>query len=220
MVETPVDLEEGEPPAGPWEVVRTGALAAMVLGAAGQVLGRPRIIGIDGRGGAGKTWLADALAALVPRSAVVHSDDVAWHHSFFGWGGLMATHVLEPLRAGRDVDYRPPGWVEKGRPGSVAVPAGLDVVWVEGCGVISRQLSPLLDASVWVQVDRRAAGRRLLARDGSSAEQLQLIEDWDREERPLRLQERPWERADVVVTTGSDRVPVPPDHVAVAPPVR
>jgi hypothetical protein len=213
-------LEEGEPLAGPWEVIPVSALAERLMAAAGAPSGRPRIIAVDGRGGAGKTRLADALAAHVPQSATVHTDDVAWHHSFFGWGEIMAAHVLEPLRAGEAVDYRPPGWIDKGRPGSIALPRGLDAVWIEGCGSIRRQLAPFVDASVWMQVDRHEAERRLLARDGDSQAQLQLIEAWDREERPFRLQEQPWKHATVVVAAGSALVQTPPGHVAVAPPVR
>ncbi len=128
--------------------------------------------------------------------------------------------MLGPLRAGGPVDYRPPGWIDKGRPGSIALPRGLEAVWVEGCGIIRRQLAPFVDASVWMQVDRHEAERRLLARDGSTEAQLQLIEAWDREERPLRLQEQPWKHASVVVAAGSALVHTPPEHVAVAPPVR
>lgn len=212
-------LEQGEPPAGPWRVVPLNALAEQLMTAAGSPGGRPRIIAIDGRGGAGKTRLAEQLLACVPRSAAVHTDDLAWHQSFFGWAGMLADHLLEPLRAGAAVDYRPPAWAERGRPGSIAVPAGLDVVWVEGSGVLRRELAPLLDASVWMQVDRREAERRLLARDGDSPAQLQLIEDWAREEHPLMLEEQPWKHATVVVAAGSALVHTPPAHVAIAAPV-
>ena len=200
-----IALGAGEPPGGPWEVVPVSALAEQLITAAGVPQGRPRISGIDGRGGAGKTRLAQAMAAHVPRSAVVHTDDVAWHHSFFGWAGLMATHVLEPLRAGEAVDYRPPGWVDRGRQGSIALPRGLDAVWFEGCGIVRRELAPLLDCSVWMQVDRHEAERRLLARDGDSPAQLQLIEEWDREEGPLRLREQPWRHATVLVAAAVAR---------------
>lgn len=215
-----MSLHPGEPAAGPWRVVPVAALAEQLMAAAGAPERRPRIIAIDGRGGAGKTRLAERLAAGVPRSGTVHTDDLAWHHSFFGWTAMLAEHVLEPLRRGEAVDLRPPAWVERGRPGSITVPGGLDAVWVEGTGIVRRRLAPLLDASVWMQVDRHEAEGRLLARDGSSPAQLQLIADWDREERPLLLAEQPWAHATVVVAAGSTLVPTPPDHVAIAPPVR
>jgi hypothetical protein len=39
------------------------------------------VIGIDGRGGAGKSTLAERFRRAVPNSAVVHTDDVAWNHA-------------------------------------------------------------------------------------------------------------------------------------------
>lgn len=212
-------LEDGEPAAGPWQSVALSELAERLAPAAGAPQGRPRVVAVDGRGGAGKTTLVRALRALVPRSAVVHTDDVAWHHSFFDWAGLLAEHVLEPLRRGEAVDYRPRAWAERARPGSIVVPAGLGTVWVEGTGVIRRALAPLLDAAVWVQVDRDVAARRLVERDGSSAEQRRLVEEWDREERPFLLAQRPWLHATLVVAGSPAPEPARQGHVYVAPPV-
>ncbi|TYP84894.1 uridine kinase family protein [Blastococcus xanthinilyticus] len=213
-----MQLEQGEPAAGPWRVVPLGELVEQ-LHAAGDVSGRPRIVAIDGRGGAGKSTLVQRLLAHVPRSAVVHTDDVAWHHSFFDWAGVLAEHVLEPLRRGAGVDFRPPSWVERGRPGSVVVPAGLETVWVEGTGVLRSGLAPLLDASVWVQVDRRDAGRRLLDRDGDSPEQQRHVEEWLREEHPFLLREQPWSSATLVLAGSPVVGHVPDTHVVLAPPV-
>lgn len=219
MTGTAMALEPGEPAAGPWRVVPVGELVEHLHIAAGTPAGRPRIVAVDGRGGAGKSTLVQRLQAQVPRSAVVHTDDVAWHHSFSGWAAVLAEHVLEPLRRGAAVDYRPRPWADRGRQGSIRVPAGLDTVWVEGTGVVRRELAPSLDASVWMQVDRLEAERRLLDRDGDAPDQLQLVEDWAREEHPFMLTEQPWKHATVVVA-GS---PVPDRtstrHLLVAPPV-
>ena len=87
------------------------------------------VVGVDGHSGSGKTTLARGLAALDRVTAVVHTDDLAWHHSFFGWGRLLIDHVLVPLQRGQTpISYRPPGWVARGRPGSVGVPAGATAV--------------------------------------------------------------------------------------------
>ncbi len=214
-----MELEPGEPAAGPWEVVPLEELVRRLRTAAGAPAGRPTVVAVDGRGGSGKSTLGERLRLAVPRSAVVHTDDLAWHHAFFDWAGLLATHVLEPLRQGLAVDHRPLAWVERDRPGSIVVPAGLDAVWVEGTGVLRRELAPLLDASVYVQADRREAARRLLVRDGDAPEQLQLIADWDREEHPFLLREQPWRHATLVVAGSRVVDELPSGHLAVAAPV-
>ena len=108
--------------------------------------GRPLlVVGIDGHSGSGKTTLARGLAALDGATAVVHTDDLAWHHSFFGWGQLLIDHVLVPLQRGQTpISYRPPGWVARGRPGSVSIPAGATAVLVEGVGACQREVRSFL----------------------------------------------------------------------------
>ncbi len=214
-----MELGPDEPAAGPWRLVTVDELVQFLVTAAGTHVGRPRVVAVDGRGGAGKSTLVERLAARVPSSAVVHTDDLAWHHAFFDWAGLLADHVLAPLRRGEAVDHRPAAWAARGRPGSIVVPAGVDTVWIEGTGVIREQLLPLLDASVWVQVDAADAGRRLLERDGDSPEQRRHVAEWDREERPFLREQRPWSRATLVVA-GSQVLPHDPEtHAAVAQPV-
>ncbi|MGN6090189.1 MAG: uridine kinase family protein [Actinomycetales bacterium] len=165
----------------------------------------PVVVAVDGRSGGGKSTLARLLQAAVPASAVVHTDDVAWHHSFFDWQELLATHVLAPLRAGQPISYRPPGWVAKGRPGAVEVPTGCALVLVEGVGAGRHELSDLVDAVVWVQSDLGEAQRRALVRDvaegaaADTAAALDFWEEWMREEMPFLAAQRPWERAAAVV---------------------
>jgi hypothetical protein len=71
----------------------------------------------------------------VSASAVTHTDDITWHHSRFGWSELLARSVLQPIRTGQPVGYRPPGW----------------------------EFAHLLDAVVWVQSDYAEAERRGIA---------------------------------------------------------
>ena len=65
------------------------------------------------------------LHVAVSASAVIHTDDITWHHSRFGWSELLARSVLQPIRTGQPVGYHPPGW----------------------------EFAHLLDATVWVQSD-------------------------------------------------------------------
>lgn len=90
----------------------------------------------------------------------MHTDDVAWHHPFFGWTELLADGVLRPARDGLAVSYRPPAWDERGRLGAIEVPAGTHWLVVEGVGAGRRELAGLLDAILWVQTDVEAAEQR------------------------------------------------------------
>ncbi|MET3934452.1 hypothetical protein ABIE00_002498 [Arthrobacter sp. OAP107] len=189
--------EVGEPDAGPWQAESLEVLVVRLLPAVGKRPDRPWIVAVDGRSGAGKTTLVDRLLARVPDSAVVHTDDVAWHLSFFDWADELRDGVLEPLLQGEAVHYRPPGWVARERPGAIALPVGRSVVWVEGSGSSRQALSDLIDASIWVQCDNLEAQRRLQARDGQEEEDLHR--EWEEQEIPFLLQDRPWERATVIV---------------------
>jgi hypothetical protein len=127
-------LHPGEVEASGWRVATLSDVVQQLRDAAPGVVGRPRVIAIDGRGGAGKSMLAEQLRTVVPASAVVHTDDIAWHHAFFDWTDLLVENVLRPLHRGEAVEFRPQAWIERGRPGVIRVPADLDVVWVKAPG--------------------------------------------------------------------------------------
>ena len=135
---------------------------------------------VDGRGASGKSTLANRLCAAVPACTVVSTDDVAWYHSFFGWAELIATGVLEPARRGESVSYRPPAWQERGRAGAIEVPAGRQLLLVEGVGAGRRELTDLLDAVVWVQSDFAEAERRDGRADDRDSQADQRDTDADR----------------------------------------
>ncbi|GAA0296925.1 uridine kinase [Streptomyces turgidiscabies] len=183
-----------------------------------DVTGRPRVIGIDGRGGAGKTTLAERLREAVPGSAVVHTDDVAWHHAYFDWGAVLVEHILRPLHRGAAVDFRPAAWTTHDRPGSITVPAGADFVWIEGTGVIREELAPWLDASVWIQGDLAEQEHALAVRDGVSPEQQEHVANWLREELPFMLREQPWARATMIVAGPPQTGHAQDTELVVAPP--
>jgi hypothetical protein len=192
-------LHPGETEAVGWRVV-TLLDAVQHLREASAVRGRrPRVIAIDGRGGAGKTTLAERLRAAVPHSFVVHTDDVAWNHAYFDWGTVLAENILQPLHRGEAVDFRPGAWIDHDRPGSITVPAGADTIWVEGTGVLRDELAPWLDAGLWLQGDLDEQERLLAARDGNSPEQQEHVANWLREELPFLLREQPWARATMIV---------------------
>jgi energy-coupling factor transporter ATP-binding protein EcfA2 len=217
-------LGPGEPVAGPWEAVSSAELVARVLDGAEAPDGRPLILAVDGRSGGGKSTLANLLADAMPLSAVVHTDDVAWNESMFDWADLLVTGVLEPLRRGEAVSYRPPAWAVHGRAGSIDVPAGLAAVIVEGVGAGRRELSELIDVLVWVQSDYAEAERLGLARDiasgvnGDARAAVNFWHQWMAAEIPFLEHDRPWERA-TIIAAGTSTLPRAPDTSLVAPPL-
>ena len=146
-------LCDGEPAAGPWHVEPVEEFARQLLGSAGSPAGRPAVVAVDGRSGSGKTTVSERICAAVPASAVVCTDDVAWNHSMFGWADLLADGILRPVHRGEPVSFRPPAWRERSRKGAIEIPAGCEMVIVEGVGAARRELMTLVDVVVWVQSD-------------------------------------------------------------------
>lgn len=165
------------------------------------------VVAIDGRSGAGKSTLADRIVQAIPGAQVAHTDDIAWFHSSFDWTQALMTGVLAPLAAGRDVHYRPPGWVLHDREGWVDISAQAPLVIVEGVGSSRRELGPAIDCAIWVQSDVAVSKKRGILRDteslGDAAEQ--QWHDWQEEEGPFLLIDEPWLRADVILG-GSDQL--------------
>ena len=200
-------LYRGEPETGPWRAVPAGEVL--------DLLGRPHILAVDGRSGGGKTTAANRLAAVVPGATVLHTDDVAWYHAFFDWADLMRDGILAPLRRGEPVAYRPPAWDERGREGAITVPVGCPLVIVEGVGIGRRELSEYVDALLWVQTDEDEARRRGLARDG--ADEAAFWAEWQAAEDPFQAEQRPWERAGLIVCGAPDLPHDPQSELVVAP---
>jgi hypothetical protein len=152
----------------------------------------PGVFAIDGHSGSGKTTLADGLAALEPRAVVIHTDDLAWHHSFFDWGDLLPDQLVLPLRKGlTPISYLPEAWMHRGPAGTITIPEDTSAVFIEGVGSARREVRPWLDAVVWVHA-REAVGRRRVASRG-------FVNDWMKQENAFLAEHRPWEIADVLV---------------------
>lgn len=177
--------------------------------------GRPRIIAVDGRSGSGKTTLAERLRSAVPGAQVVHTDDIAWWHSRFGWADLMIDGVLQPLQRGESVHYQPPAWARRGRTGYIDVSANASIVIIEGVGAGRRELSHMLDAMVWVQSDFSEAERRGILRGGGEAAHRESWDEWMAEEIPFLAADRPWQRATVVVAGTTDLPHDPESEVVI-----
>lgn len=130
-------------------------------------LGAGRLVCVDGPAGAGKTTLAEAIAAAAPGTPVVHMDDL-----YAGWDGLpgvdrQLTGLLRPLAGGRAGTYRRWDWVAGRFAETVSVdPAPLLVV--EGVGSGSRVVADLVTVLVWVDAPYELRMRRGIERDGDA----------------------------------------------------
>lgn len=160
------------------------------------------IVGIDGPGAAGKTTLARALAAPHGNSvSIVHTDDIAWHHSFFAWHELLTANIVAPCRAGHlPIRYRPPGWIAKGRDGSITVPRSTRCLIIEGTGVAHRSVADGLDVIVWVEsgVDVREERTQQRLHDGTDT--ADFVAEWNLQEQRYLQRDRPWLRATFVIS--------------------
>lgn len=225
-----LQLAPEEPEAGPWRVELLSAVVGAVTtrGPDGGSSCRPAVLAVDGRSNSGKTTVAARIRGMVPGSAVIHTDDIAWEHSRFGWADLLVEGILLPVHQGQAVSYRPPRWDEHGREGSIEVPAGCPLLIIEGDGAGRREVAHLIDTLIWVQADQREIGRRAVARaanpppadlankavDGAPFDE----EGWMAEEIPFNAAQRTWERADIIVC-GTPEIPHDPaTEIVIAPP--
>jgi len=159
--------------------------------------GGVRVVAIEGRSGAGKTSLAEALAA-VTGWPVFHMDDV-----YPGWTGLaasvdlLALWVVMPLLNGADPRWRRYDW-ERGRPAEWCTTPVVDGLIVEGCGCGAAEIRPYLSTLVWIDAPAEVRHRRLDARS-DAAVYTPHREAWARQEEDFYALHTPWEYADVVL---------------------
>lgn len=226
-----MQLASEEPEAGPWGVELLSTLATAVIRRKPDCSSscRPPVLAVDGRSNSGKTTVAARIRDMVPGAAVIHTDDIAFEHSRFGWADLLIGGILVPVHEGRAVSYRPPRWDEHGREGFIEVPVGCPLLIIEGDGAGRREVAHLIDTLIWVQADEREAARRSAARaanppaadlankavDGTPFDE----EGWMAEEVPFNAAQRTWERADVIVC-GSPEIPYDPRTEIVVGPYR
>jgi hypothetical protein len=133
------------------------------LAKTGPRLGRTRLIGVDGRSGSGKTWLADRLASPLG-APVIHMDDL-----YPGWdgpgraAGVLADWLVEPLGRGEPARWRRFDWDSMSyAEWHTTEPA--DVVILEGCGSIRSSLASAYATRIWVEAPTAARQQRLRAR--------------------------------------------------------
>ena len=166
-----------------------------------------RVVAIEGRSGAGKSWVAEHLyEALIARgesAAVLTMEDL-----YPGWEGLaraprlLRDRVLAPLRRGEPATWRRYDW-ERGAFAREWSTLPDDVTWggvllVEGTGSGAAVVRDLLDLLVWVRARDDERFRRLDGRWDAAA-YAPYRDVWARQEESFHRRDRPREHADVIV---------------------
>ena len=135
------------------------------IAAAPPRCGSVRVVALDGGAAAGKSSLADRLAARLPDSAVLALDDL-----LDGWAGQfdypdrLRTELLEPLSRNRPGSYRRYDWPAGRFAERVTVPVPETLI-VEGVSAIFG-CAELASVRLLLEVPRAVRERRWIERDG------------------------------------------------------
>lgn len=139
---------------------------------------KPRmVIAIDGRGGSGKSSLAREICQLIPGATHVEYD---WFHlpkaeikdadNRFDSRRLLE-EVIRPFRAGQqsfELKRYNWGYLSGSRDGLAEEPVqlnGVEVLVLEGCGLLAPVLSDHVDLRVWVDTSAQESLARGMRRD-------------------------------------------------------
>lgn len=155
--------------------------------------GRPVVL-VDGGAGAGKTTLAQAVAAHWPGSRplqVVGLDEL-----YPGWDGLASGAAAVPAVVS-GTGFRTWDW-EAGRPGGRRALDPSAPLLVEGCGALTPASRRLAGLAVWLDLDEPTRKQRALARDGEVF--AAHWDEWAAQEAAHWRADHPRELADLVLT--------------------
>ena len=186
------------------------------------VLGLPRqqrslLVGIDGRGGSGKSTLGRALSALIDSSVVIEFDDfyrtarerrrpgMEWDGEIggnFDWRRVR-DQVLAPLRDDHPARYQRYDWaIDQLAEWHLVQPGGLLIV--EGNYSTRTELRDFYDFTIWVEAPHHVRLNRGLERGGQDTKQ-RWLEEWMPEEERYIAAENPRARVDLVLDGAPER---------------
>ncbi|BCY10755.1 uridine kinase [Actinoplanes sp. L3-i22] len=176
---------------------------------AASVLARPpvsgiRIVGVDGRSGTGKSFLAGRLATLLAAPIIEIDDFVSWDR-FAGWWPRFEEQVLVPLLAGRDATYQARDWTDwyGSTLGDWKTQPWAPTIILEGVTCTRRDTIGRLTYAVWVDAPAELRLARGLARDSAFPGKEALWQTWMREEDDFFTADATPDRADRIVDTSA-----------------
>lgn len=145
------------------------ALAAYVQDQPLSRCGATRVLLVDGRSGAGKSYFAGMLSSTFGEAPVVHMDDLTP-----GWDGLetavevLLHNVLLPLSVATPARYRPWDWTGD-RWCDVDIELGVpEVLIVEGVGACATTVEHFAVVSFWIDAPLDERYHRAIRRDGDA----------------------------------------------------
>lgn len=166
--------------------------------------GKYYLVAIDGRGGSGKTTLADYVTKLLPDFLLINGDDYFEpDDSTIAWGSFneerFFSDVIKPLREqATTLKYKPYDWH--------SVPHITEKVLQIKKGVVMERSGSFAfdldwDFKIWVETPKDIAGERGLIRDAMPREQSirQWEEVWQPKEDAHFNKVKPLETADIVI---------------------
>jgi len=178
-------------------VTRAEAIAAVAAAASRRADGTAWV-GIDGFGAAGKSSLADDIAAVVPRATVLRVDDFSGP-AFAEWDWRrFSDQVVTPIAEGREARYDVWDWDRDAAIESRTVSPGA-VLIVEGVSATRAEVGVDWDLTIWVDASRETRLQRARDRDGEAALR-RWLDEWMPSEEAYAARELPQDRVDIIVS--------------------
>jgi uridine kinase len=166
-------------------------------------LGDRTLIAIDGRGGSGKTALANLLSKKLD-ATVIHTDDFAGQNNQEDWHQSIISNILKPIARGeRTLNYERISWWNGHNPQPVRNQSATAVLFLEGVSALRDEFRPFISFAIFVDTPADICRARGLERDKSQTktrnELSALWGRWAAEEEAYFGRDNPMEFANLVV---------------------
>ena len=163
-----------------------------------------RIVGVDGRSGSGKSFLAAQLSTLLAAPIIEIDDFVSWD-CFADWWPRFDQQVLTPLLSGHDATFQARDWTAwyGSSLGEWKTQPWSPTILLEGVTCTRSDTIGRIVYAIWVEAPAETRLARGMARDTNFPGKEDLWKQWMREEDAFFAADRTRERADIVVDTSA-----------------